>query len=109
MEEDIQSSAAASRGQNTVGSNDDMQLLYGAGGYFNRPGDYMYRSGNIRWDIELGLWGIMRVLKTRKSTLAPLKTFNEPKDYKLKKVKKESIKAPVNNRISKKNKGESHE
>ncbi|WP_197284305.1 hypothetical protein [Bacillus sp. JCM 19041] len=33
----------------------------------------MYRSGNIRWDIELGLWGIMRVLAEKDSCLAPLK------------------------------------
>ncbi|MEK4670510.1 hypothetical protein [Niallia sp. FSL R7-0271] len=24
-------------------------------------GDYLYRSGLIDWDIELGVWGIMRV------------------------------------------------
>lgn len=109
MEDDIHSSAAATKGQNTVGSNDDMQLLYGAGGFFNKPGDYMYRSGNIRWDIELGLWGIIRVLKMKRSTLAPLKVFNEQKQYKVKKVKKESIAAPINSRVSKKNKGESYE
>jgi len=109
MEDDLNSSAAASKGQNTIGSNDDLHLLYGAGGFFNKPGDYMYRSGNIRWDVELGLWGIIRVLKTRRSTLAPLKVFSEKKNYKVKKIKKGSISAPINSPVSKKNKGEAYE
>ena len=33
----------------------------------------MYRSGNIRWDIELGVWGIFRVLDEINPYLAPLK------------------------------------
>ena len=37
-----------------------------------QPGDYMYRSGNIRWDIELGIWGIMRVLKKDNKIIASL-------------------------------------
>ena len=27
------------------------------------PGDYLYRSGSLRWDVESGMWGILRVLK----------------------------------------------
>lgn len=27
------------------------------------PGDYLYRSGTIKWDIESGMWGIFRVVK----------------------------------------------
>ena len=26
------------------------------------PGDYLYRSGSLRWDVESGMWGIFRVL-----------------------------------------------
>lgn len=26
-------------------------------------GDYLYRSGSLRWDVESGMWGIMRVMK----------------------------------------------
>lgn len=26
-------------------------------------GDYLYRSGSLRWDVESGMWGIFRVLK----------------------------------------------
>jgi manganese oxidase len=77
---DVNSSIVSVKGQNTVGSNDDFKLLYGAGGKFSNPGDYMYRSGNIRWDIELGLWGIIRVLNLEKSKLAPLKPYNEKRE-----------------------------
>ena len=28
----------------------------------NCPGDYLYRSGSLRWDVESGMWGILRVL-----------------------------------------------
>lgn len=26
------------------------------------PGDYLYRSGSLRWDVESGMWGILRVM-----------------------------------------------
>ncbi|MDO5785160.1 MAG: multicopper oxidase domain-containing protein [Eubacteriales bacterium] len=26
------------------------------------PGDYLYRSGSLRWDVESGMWGIFRVV-----------------------------------------------
>lgn len=25
------------------------------------PGDYLYRSSIIKWDIESGMWGILRI------------------------------------------------
>lgn len=28
----------------------------------NCPGDYLYRSGSLRWDVESGMWGIFRVM-----------------------------------------------
>ena len=71
-EEDVNSSIISANPQMTVGSNNDLHLFYGAGGLFNTPGDYLYRSGNIRWDIELGMWGILRVFKRRNKSLAPL-------------------------------------
>ena len=77
---DMNSSIVSVKGQNIVGSNDDFKLIYGAGGKFNNPGDYMYRSGNIRWDIELGLWGILRVLSSKKSELASLQPYNQNKE-----------------------------
>ena len=27
------------------------------------PGDYLYRSGTLKWDVESGMWGILRVMK----------------------------------------------
>ena len=27
------------------------------------PGDYLYRSGSFKWDVESGMWGIFRVMK----------------------------------------------
>lgn len=71
-EDDINSTYVSVRGQNTVGTADDFHLTNGAGGLLGLPGDYMYRSGNIRWDIELGVWGIMRVLPELSDRLAPL-------------------------------------
>lgn len=40
-----------------VGNVFDMPLIDGA----CLPGDYLYRSGSLRWDIESGMWGIFRV------------------------------------------------
>lgn len=72
--EDLLNSTVVSvKGQNTVGTADDFNIIFGAGGLCSIPGDYMYRSGNIRFDIELGMWGIMRVLDNFSSSLAPLK------------------------------------
>lgn len=28
----------------------------------SRAGDYLYRSGSLRWDVESGMWGIFRVM-----------------------------------------------
>ncbi len=77
---DVNSSIVSVKGQNTIGTNDDFKLLYGAGGKFSKPGDYMYRSGNIGWDIELGVWGIIEVLNFKNSKLAPLQPYKQKKE-----------------------------
>lgn len=41
----------------SVGSRFDMELKDGAG----CEGDYLYRSGSLKWDVESGMWGIFRV------------------------------------------------
>ncbi|RLL43854.1 copper oxidase [Oceanobacillus piezotolerans] len=69
---DINSSQVSAKGLAIPGSNDDFLLINGAGGLLKQPGDYMYRSGNIRWDIEIGMWGIMRVLDKNSTLIAPL-------------------------------------
>jgi len=78
--EDVNSLPVSIQGQNSVGSTGNFRLEYGAGGFLEKPGDYMYRSGNIRWDIELGLWGIMRVLDEKSECLAPLKKVVKVKE-----------------------------
>ena len=85
---DMNSSIVSVKGQSTVGTNDDFKLLYGAGGKFNKPGDYMYRAGNIRWDIELGLWGIIRVLNLNKLKLAPLQSYKDKREVRKSQSKK---------------------
>ncbi|MHA6250882.1 multicopper oxidase domain-containing protein [Oceanobacillus sp. CAU 1775] len=58
---DINSRVESFVGHNVLGKKANLDLIGGAGGLFHRPGDYMYRSGNVMWDIELGMWGIMRI------------------------------------------------
>lgn len=65
--DDLNSPFVSTAGQNTIGSARNLEPQYGAGSLFAIPGDYMYRSGNIRWDIELGMWGILRVLRGQKN------------------------------------------
>lgn len=43
----------------SVGNRFDMELKGGA----SCPGDYLYRSGSLGWDVESGMWGIFRVMK----------------------------------------------
>lgn len=45
------------QGHISVGNVFDMPLIEGA----SLPGDYLYRSGSLRWDLESGMWGIFRV------------------------------------------------
>lgn len=45
------------QGHISVGNVFDMELCEGA----SLPGDYLYRSGSLRWDVEAGMWGIFRV------------------------------------------------
>lgn len=71
-ENNLNSTFTAVQGENSVGSRANLVIAHGAGGLNGIPGDYMYRSGNIRWDIELGMWGILRVLKRENSKLPPL-------------------------------------
>ena len=39
------------------------------------PGDYLYRSGSLRWDVESGLWGILRIMKRAISTVVKMPAF----------------------------------
>lgn len=41
----------------SIGNTFSMELKNGA----SCPGDYLYRSGSLKWDVESGMWGIFRV------------------------------------------------
>ncbi|GAB6137454.1 hypothetical protein JCM15060_06430 [Halanaerobaculum tunisiense] len=60
------------QGTVTIGREYNKPMLSGAGGLLTSPGDFMYRSGLIRWDIESGMWGIVRVLPRLESNLLTL-------------------------------------
>ena len=43
----------------SIGNTFNMEIKNGA----SLPGDYLYRSGSLKWDIESGMWGIIRVMR----------------------------------------------
>lgn len=47
------------QGAISIGNTFHMELKDGA----CCPGDYLYRSGSLKWDVESGMWGILRVMK----------------------------------------------
>ena len=47
------------QGAISIGNTFNIELENGA----NAPGDYLYRSGSLKWDVESGMWGIFRVKK----------------------------------------------
>ncbi len=47
------------QGAISIGNTFQMELQNGT----PCPGDYLYRSSNLKWDVESGMWGIFRVLK----------------------------------------------
>lgn len=48
------------QGAISIGNVYNMEIEDGA----SCPGDYLYRSGSLKWDIESGMWGIFRVKKS---------------------------------------------
>lgn len=57
----------------TIGDSYKKDLLGAATAGIGQPGDYMYQSANITWDIESGMWGIIHVVEEDKDGLIPLK------------------------------------
>lgn len=47
------------QGAVSIGNTFDMELEHDT----STPGDYLYRSGSFKWDVESGMWGIFRVVK----------------------------------------------
>jgi len=77
--QDVFSHFTSMQGAIVAGFSQDAPLSYGAGSYLGIPGDYMYRSGNNRWDIELGMWGIMRVHEHTQAHLPRIDFLNARK------------------------------
>lgn len=75
--ESIDSEIKSMVGEIVAGHASNLPLHYGAGSYLELPGDYMYRSANIRWDLEQGMWGIIRVHPERKRHLPPLSKLSK--------------------------------
>ncbi|NLL78352.1 MAG: multicopper oxidase domain-containing protein [Clostridiales bacterium] len=57
--EDSYSRVIPLQGAVSIGNRFEIELKDGA----SCPGDYLYRSGSLKWDVESGMWGIFRVLK----------------------------------------------
>lgn len=67
--EDVNSEIIGTQGELTVGVSDKQEIIGGASEHF---GDYMYRSGSIRWDIEQGMWGFIRILSDYSESFSKL-------------------------------------
>ncbi len=63
------SDIVASQGPISVGNVLNITLIDGANSF---AGDYTYRSGAYRWDVEQGMWGIFRVYDELNDCLAPI-------------------------------------
>ncbi|MGN0295071.1 MAG: multicopper oxidase domain-containing protein [Lachnospiraceae bacterium] len=57
--QDPHSRVISMRGAVSIGNTFNMEPEGGA----SCPGDYLYRSGSLKWDVEAGMWGIFRVMK----------------------------------------------
>jgi hypothetical protein len=63
------SDIVAAQGPLSVGNVLNIELEEGAN---MLSGDYAYRSGAFRWDVEQGMWGIFRIYDRYKKWLAPI-------------------------------------
>lgn len=57
------------QGAISVGNVFNIMIENGANHF---PGDYAYRSGVFRWDVEQGMWGIFRILDKLHCKLMPI-------------------------------------
>lgn len=55
---DLNSRAIPMQGAISIGNTFNMELENNA----LHRGDYLYRSGSLKWDVESGMWGIFRVV-----------------------------------------------
>lgn len=68
----------STQGAMSIGNSLNITPIGNAGGPKGVHGDFLYRSGNIRWDIESGMWGIFRAHKKLQRDLLPLLFFKVP-------------------------------
>lgn len=59
QQQDASSRIISVQGGVSIGNTFHMELKDKA----SCPGDYLYRSGSLKWDVESGMWGIFRVKK----------------------------------------------
>lgn len=70
--QDMHSRTESFIGFNVSGATNNLRLQGGAGSTRGFHGDFMYRSGNIQWDIESGMWGLIRIHQQLQKHLPPL-------------------------------------
>ena len=63
------------QGAISIGNTFEIAPLKSGGGAQDNHGDYLYRSGVIRWDLEQGMWGIFRIYDQVRDDLIPLDKF----------------------------------
>ena len=68
------SNVISCQGAISVGNVFNIELENGAN---SQPGDYSYRSGLFRWDLELGMWGIFRIFNRIQCNLKPINVKNK--------------------------------
>jgi FtsP/CotA-like multicopper oxidase with cupredoxin domain len=73
--DDPLSNIYSTQGAISIGNSLNITPIGHAGGIKKVHGDFLYRSGNIRWDIEQGMWGIFRVHNQQQKDLLPLDKF----------------------------------
>lgn len=66
-------------GSVTIGGSRNLQLINQEKQLRTQPGDYLYHSTSITWDIEQGMWGIMRLLPHDATNIASLRAAYEAK------------------------------
>ncbi|MCL6581982.1 MAG: copper oxidase, partial [Firmicutes bacterium] len=71
VSQDILSQVICASNADTIGEGAPTVFLYGAGPS-GKPGDYLFHGTLIRWDVELGMWGILRVLPAGAPGILPL-------------------------------------
>jgi len=85
---DPMSDIVSCQGAISVGNSFNFILENGASQF---PGDYAYRSGVFRWDVELGMWGILRISDDLQYDLMPINgsnNFHKGLDWKQKIISK---------------------